>query len=66
MRRKIIARLLVFCMIVSMLAVPAMAVDYTYSSSSPIAWSGNAYTLQGNTTLSSYTIANGTYKLTLD
>lgn len=59
MRRKIIARLLVFCMIVSMLAVPAMA----STTLSAVPWSSNAYTLTEDTTLSTYSISSGTYTI---
>lgn len=59
MRRKIIARLLVFCMIVSMLAVPAMA----STTLSAVPWSSNAYTLTEDTTLSTYSISSGAYTI---
>lgn len=58
MRRKIITRLLVFCMIVSMLAVPAMATDDGWTRGE----SSDTYTVSsGTATLSSYTITKNTY-----
>lgn len=64
MRRKIIARLLVFCMIVSMLAVPAMATE----TGNGTVWNestGAALTLSGNSS-STYTISSGAYTLDLN
>lgn len=58
MRRKIIARLLVFCMIVSMLAVPAMAVESVSASD----WTTNAYVLTADTNMT-YTVNSGAYTI---
>ena len=64
MRRKIIARLLVFCMIVSMLAVPAMAAE----TGNGTVWNestGAALTLSGDSS-STYSISSGAYTLDLN
>ena len=63
MRRRILARLLVFCMVVSMMAVPTMATGPVNVTASD--WTGNTYTLTADTNMT-YTVSNGTYKIYTD
>ncbi len=61
MKRKVIARLLVFCMLLTMMAVPTSAVTLDN-----VAWTSNAYTLTENTYLIDYSISNGTFRINLN
>lgn len=66
MKKATIAKLLVVCLIVGMMAVPVMAAADYKVTLDDIKWDGNAYKLTADTAISSYMIDDGVYKIQLN